>query len=156
MVIVPYYPIRDEIMKKIIVLKLRKVQMRLAENHRIELSWNDALVDEVDFLTVIGECGLEAELDPCDTGSRACLEGAFSDDGYVDTLDIVSWDWAMDDTSRLGSYCGVSLAPGEAYPAPPAANLSLAPQVTVANLAGNLDDVRHLVAILGELDVDAA
>ena len=47
MVIVPYYPIRDEIMKKIIVLKLNKIKRRLDENHRIVLVWDDPLVDAV-------------------------------------------------------------------------------------------------------------
>jgi len=47
MVVVPYYPIRDEAMKKIIVLKLSKIQRRLQENHRINLTYDDKLVEEV-------------------------------------------------------------------------------------------------------------
>ena len=47
MVIVPYYPIRDEALKKIIVLKLNKIQRRIAENHKISLTYDDKLVEEV-------------------------------------------------------------------------------------------------------------
>jgi type VI secretion system protein VasG len=47
MVIIPYFPIRDEAMKKIITLKLAKIQRRLFENHRIRLTYDDPLVEEV-------------------------------------------------------------------------------------------------------------
>ncbi len=47
LVIIPYFPIRDEAMKRIIVLKLGKIQRRIRENHKIELTYNDALIDEV-------------------------------------------------------------------------------------------------------------
>jgi type VI secretion system protein VasG len=47
LVIVPYYPIRDEALKRIIVLKLAKIQRRLLESHRISLTYDGALVDEV-------------------------------------------------------------------------------------------------------------
>ena len=47
MVIIPYFPIRDEALKKIIRLKLRKIQRRIQETHRIGLTYDDALVEEV-------------------------------------------------------------------------------------------------------------
>jgi type VI secretion system protein VasG len=47
LVLVPYFPIRDENMKQIINLKLGKIQRRLFENHKINLTYNDALVNEV-------------------------------------------------------------------------------------------------------------
>jgi type VI secretion system protein VasG len=47
MVIIPYFPIRDEAMKTIIKLKLGKIQRRLAENHRVSLTYADALIEEV-------------------------------------------------------------------------------------------------------------
>ena len=47
MVVVPYYPVRDEALKKIIVLKLGKIQRRIRENHRIDLTYDEALVNEV-------------------------------------------------------------------------------------------------------------
>jgi type VI secretion system protein VasG len=47
LVIIPYYPIRDESMKKIIHLKLGKIKRRLAENHRIELVYGEDMVEEV-------------------------------------------------------------------------------------------------------------
>jgi type VI secretion system protein VasG len=47
LVIIPYFPIRDESLKKIIVLKLAKIQRRLQESHRVALTYDAALVDEV-------------------------------------------------------------------------------------------------------------
>ncbi|MBM3744386.1 MAG: type VI secretion system ATPase TssH [Acidobacteria bacterium] len=47
LVIIPFYPIRDESMKKIIVLKLGKIRRRLQENHKIDLVYAQDLVDEV-------------------------------------------------------------------------------------------------------------
>ncbi len=47
MLIVPFYPIRDESLKKIIRLKLSRVQRRLQENHAIELTFDDGLVSEI-------------------------------------------------------------------------------------------------------------
>jgi type VI secretion system protein VasG len=47
MVVVPYYPVRDEALKKIITLKLGKIQRRIQENHKIALTYDDALIDEV-------------------------------------------------------------------------------------------------------------
>jgi type VI secretion system protein VasG len=47
MVIIPFYPIRDEVLKKIIELKLGRIQRRMLENHKIELKYDPAVVDEV-------------------------------------------------------------------------------------------------------------
>jgi type VI secretion system protein VasG len=47
LVIIPYLPIRDENMKRIINLKLGKIQRRIQENHKIALTYDVALVDEV-------------------------------------------------------------------------------------------------------------
>ncbi len=47
MVVIPYFPIRDEALKRIIMLKLGKIQRRIQENHRISLDYDDALIDEV-------------------------------------------------------------------------------------------------------------
>jgi type VI secretion system protein VasG len=47
LVIIPFFPVRDEALKKIITLKLAKIQRRLQENHRVELNYDQALVDEV-------------------------------------------------------------------------------------------------------------
>jgi type VI secretion system protein VasG len=47
MVIIPYFPVRDEALKKIITLKLAKIQRRLMENHRVTLDYDPALVEEV-------------------------------------------------------------------------------------------------------------
>src|SRR6201981_1219346 len=47
MVLIPYMPIRDENMKQIIKLKLGKIQRRIQENHKIDLTYDAALIDEV-------------------------------------------------------------------------------------------------------------
>jgi type VI secretion system protein VasG len=47
MMLVPYYPVRDENLKKIVVLKLNKIVRRMAENQKIELVYDDALVNAV-------------------------------------------------------------------------------------------------------------
>ena len=46
-VIIPYFPIRDEALKRIIRLKLGKVERRLWESHKVQLKYDDALVDAV-------------------------------------------------------------------------------------------------------------
>ena len=47
MVLIPYMPIRDENLKHIIRLKLGKIQRRIQENHKIDLTYDGALIDEV-------------------------------------------------------------------------------------------------------------
>ncbi len=47
LVIIPYFPIRDETMKRIITLKLGKIQRRIKENHKLDLSYEETLIDEV-------------------------------------------------------------------------------------------------------------
>ncbi len=47
LVIIPYYPVRDEVLKQIIRLKLGKIKRRLQENHRIELRHDETLIAEV-------------------------------------------------------------------------------------------------------------
>ena len=47
MVIIPYYPVRDEALKQIIRLKLGKIQRRLMENHKIKLTYDDAFLNTV-------------------------------------------------------------------------------------------------------------
>ncbi len=47
MVIIPYFPILDESMKQIIRLKLGKIERRLMETHKVNLQYDEAMVDEV-------------------------------------------------------------------------------------------------------------
>jgi type VI secretion system protein VasG len=47
LVVIPYYPIRDEALKKIIVLKLAKIQKRIRENHKIDLNCSEELIQEI-------------------------------------------------------------------------------------------------------------
>ncbi len=47
LVMVPYAPVRDEALRKIVILKLGKIRERLHANHHIEFDWDDALVEHV-------------------------------------------------------------------------------------------------------------
>jgi type VI secretion system protein VasG len=47
MVLIPYYPVRDEALKQIIRLKLGKIQRRILENHKVKLTYDDAFLNAV-------------------------------------------------------------------------------------------------------------
>jgi type VI secretion system protein VasG len=46
-VIIPYFPVRDDNLKRIIRLKLRKIQRRLAETHRVELVADENVIGAI-------------------------------------------------------------------------------------------------------------
>ncbi len=46
-VVVPYYPIRDEVMRSIIRMQLGRIKGRLKENHRAELTYDESLVTAI-------------------------------------------------------------------------------------------------------------
>jgi type VI secretion system protein VasG len=47
LVITPYFPIRDEALRQIIVLKLGKIQRRLQETHKLALTYDPDMVGEI-------------------------------------------------------------------------------------------------------------
>jgi type VI secretion system protein VasG len=47
MVIIPYYPVRDEALKQIIRLKLGKIQRRLKDNHAMSLEYGDDVLNAI-------------------------------------------------------------------------------------------------------------
>ncbi|MDR3676329.1 MAG: type VI secretion system ATPase TssH [Acidobacteriota bacterium] len=47
MVLIPFYPIREDSLRLIIELKLSRIQKRIEENHKIRLTYDPALVDTV-------------------------------------------------------------------------------------------------------------
>ena len=47
MIIVPYFPVRDDALKQIIKLKIGKIQRRLNETHKIALTYDDSVLEEV-------------------------------------------------------------------------------------------------------------
>jgi type VI secretion system protein VasG len=47
LLVVPYYPVRDEVLKQIIRLKLSRIQKRLLENHRVTLAYRESVVELV-------------------------------------------------------------------------------------------------------------
>ena len=44
LIIVPYYPLGEEIIRKIVRLKLDKIRQRFLDNHRVEFTYSDELV----------------------------------------------------------------------------------------------------------------
>ncbi len=51
MVIVPFYPISDKVMRQIIKLQLGRIGSRLRENHGASFTYDDAVIDEI-----LGRC----------------------------------------------------------------------------------------------------
>lgn len=47
LVIIPYYPVRDEVLKTIVRLKLGKIVRRIGENHKIALTYEPMVIDTV-------------------------------------------------------------------------------------------------------------
>jgi len=47
MVIVPYYPISNDVMRGIIKLQLGRIEARLSENHGAEFSYDDTVINEI-------------------------------------------------------------------------------------------------------------
>jgi len=47
MVIIPYFPVRDENLKQIVRLKMNKVRRRIDETHKVELKYGDDVVNAV-------------------------------------------------------------------------------------------------------------
>jgi type VI secretion system protein VasG len=47
LLIVPYLPVKDEALKRIVVLKLGKIRKRLFENHKMEFCFDDDLISEI-------------------------------------------------------------------------------------------------------------
>ena len=47
MVIIPFYPVRDENLKQIVRLKVAKIARRLRETHRIEMLYDETLISQV-------------------------------------------------------------------------------------------------------------
>jgi type VI secretion system protein VasG len=57
MLVVPYYPVRDEVLKRIIRLKLARIRARLRENHRVALTYDESLVEIVNQRCIEVESG---------------------------------------------------------------------------------------------------
>jgi type VI secretion system protein VasG len=47
MVVVPYYPISDSVLREIIRLQLGKIERRIFENHKAQFSYDDNVTDEI-------------------------------------------------------------------------------------------------------------
>jgi type VI secretion system protein VasG len=47
MVVVPYYPISDDVLRQIIRLQLGKIKNRIFENHRAQFSYDDSVIEAV-------------------------------------------------------------------------------------------------------------
>ncbi|MGI4831082.1 MAG: type VI secretion system ATPase TssH, partial [Janthinobacterium lividum] len=49
--VIPYFPVRDEVLRQIIRLKLGKIERRMLATHRIRLGWDSSLIE-----TIAGRC----------------------------------------------------------------------------------------------------
>ncbi|MDQ6827586.1 MAG: type VI secretion system ATPase TssH [Gemmatimonadota bacterium] len=47
MVIIPYFPVRDENLKQIVRLKMKKIQRRMLETHKLSLTYDEKVIDSV-------------------------------------------------------------------------------------------------------------
>jgi type VI secretion system protein VasG len=47
LVVVPYYPLSDEVVRKIVRLQLRRIENRILENHHIPFTYDDDVVELV-------------------------------------------------------------------------------------------------------------
>jgi len=47
LIVVPYFPITDDVMRLIIKLQLGRIQKRMAQNHRAELTYGEELINEI-------------------------------------------------------------------------------------------------------------
>ena len=47
LVVIPYYPLSDEVMQLIIKLQLGRIQKRIAENHKIPFGYDDEVIDVI-------------------------------------------------------------------------------------------------------------
>jgi type VI secretion system protein VasG len=45
--VVPYFPLADDVIRKIVTLQLGRIRKRFAENYNAVLSWDDTLVEEI-------------------------------------------------------------------------------------------------------------
>ena len=63
----------------------------------------------LDYLTLMGEFGGSSAPFPDDNRSLVCLDGVFSEDGYLNSNDLLSWDWMINHDGLIGSLCKVPL-----------------------------------------------
>jgi type VI secretion system protein VasG len=47
LIVIPYYPITDEVMREIIKLQLGRIQKRVAQNHRAKFTYDEALITAI-------------------------------------------------------------------------------------------------------------
>jgi type VI secretion system protein VasG len=44
---VPYFPLSEDIIRQIVLLQLKRIQKRLAENYRARFTWDDTIVEAI-------------------------------------------------------------------------------------------------------------
>jgi hypothetical protein len=66
------------------------------DGYCLDLNWSNS-VDVLDLLVVVAGTG--------SVDLPTCAEGVFSNDGYADKYDMLSWDWILN-TGEPGSFCG--------------------------------------------------
>jgi hypothetical protein len=74
----------------------------------MDLNWSTS-TNEEDFMLVMASYGGTAGVTPDLVGNTSCMEGLFSRDGYLDSYDVFSWDWALNDQARC-NLCAIPMA----------------------------------------------
>ena len=58
--VVPFYPLSDDVLRKIVRLQLSRIEKRILENHGVPFSYDDAVVDLVNTRCTEVESGARA------------------------------------------------------------------------------------------------
>jgi len=89
--------------------------------------------DNFDLMVVLGESGKSAELGTDGTGNE-CVDGVLSDNGYADTQDVISTEWALD--TNLGNLCPAADRKGRGLPLLDSDMVSLSSPLSGLNTEG--------------------
>ncbi len=97
----------------------------------------DGAVLTEDLLTLVGELGSSSRAVRAWGGSTGhCLEGPFSLDGFVDTVDMAGWAWMLNMEARRNLCGGIPLVAADAEASAMAYTLRPASKVTITGGTG--------------------
>jgi type VI secretion system protein VasG len=76
LVVIPYYPLSDEVLASIIRLQLKRIGKRITENHRIRFTYDDEVIKLIASRCSEVESGARRGRDPDQYGPAAHQPGA--------------------------------------------------------------------------------
>ena len=44
---VPYFPLSDDVLRRIVILNMHRIRRRISENYKAEFIWDDAVIDGI-------------------------------------------------------------------------------------------------------------